>query len=235
MIEDRFAPSTCTARSPSPTTTSSRRCSSSRDLFAGRAAARHARRGQTARAGCHGAGPRLTAARRGRRSEARRCAACPDSGAKRGVRDERCGGLDIFAPHPPEAPLDQAAAHVVGDQRRTAPRGGRGRWLTAAAIGPGGASSAARRSSPPHAAISRNAMTRSGGGIAHPAIPTRLAECDGSLRSRAMRAIDVRHKEQEKVICCWEVDGLLIDPGPGSHARRRCSPRSATEPRRPCC
>ena len=30
-----------------------------------------------------------------------------------------------------------------------------------------------------------------------------------------MRAIDVRHKGQEKVICCWEVDGVLIDPGPG--------------------
>jgi glyoxylase-like metal-dependent hydrolase (beta-lactamase superfamily II) len=30
-----------------------------------------------------------------------------------------------------------------------------------------------------------------------------------------MRAIDVRHKSREKVICCWEVDGVLIDPGPG--------------------
>ena len=30
-----------------------------------------------------------------------------------------------------------------------------------------------------------------------------------------MRAIDVVHKGQEKVICCWEVDGVLIDPGPG--------------------
>jgi glyoxylase-like metal-dependent hydrolase (beta-lactamase superfamily II) len=29
-----------------------------------------------------------------------------------------------------------------------------------------------------------------------------------------MRAIDVRHKGQEKVICCFEVDGVLIDPGP---------------------
>ena len=31
-----------------------------------------------------------------------------------------------------------------------------------------------------------------------------------------MRAIDVVHKGQEKVICCWEVDGVLIDPGPGA-------------------
>jgi len=31
-----------------------------------------------------------------------------------------------------------------------------------------------------------------------------------------MRAIDVRHQGQEKVICCWEVDGVLIDPGPGA-------------------
>ena len=30
-----------------------------------------------------------------------------------------------------------------------------------------------------------------------------------------MRAIDVLHQGQEKVICCWEVDGVLIDPGPG--------------------
>lgn len=30
-----------------------------------------------------------------------------------------------------------------------------------------------------------------------------------------MRAIDVKHKGHEKVICCWEVDGVLIDPGPG--------------------
>jgi glyoxylase-like metal-dependent hydrolase (beta-lactamase superfamily II) len=30
-----------------------------------------------------------------------------------------------------------------------------------------------------------------------------------------MRAIDVVHKGVEKVICCWEVDGVLIDPGPG--------------------
>ncbi len=29
-----------------------------------------------------------------------------------------------------------------------------------------------------------------------------------------MRAIDVRHKGVEKVICCYEVDGVLIDPGP---------------------
>src|ERR1044071_698513 len=30
-----------------------------------------------------------------------------------------------------------------------------------------------------------------------------------------MRAIDVRHQGREQVICCWEVDGVLIDPGPG--------------------
>jgi glyoxylase-like metal-dependent hydrolase (beta-lactamase superfamily II) len=29
-----------------------------------------------------------------------------------------------------------------------------------------------------------------------------------------MRAIDVKHKGREKVICCWELDGVLIDPGP---------------------
>jgi glyoxylase-like metal-dependent hydrolase (beta-lactamase superfamily II) len=31
-----------------------------------------------------------------------------------------------------------------------------------------------------------------------------------------MRDIDVRHMGLEKVICCWEVDGVLIDPGPQS-------------------
>jgi glyoxylase-like metal-dependent hydrolase (beta-lactamase superfamily II) len=29
-----------------------------------------------------------------------------------------------------------------------------------------------------------------------------------------MRAIDTRHLGIERVICCWEVDGVLIDPGP---------------------
>src|SRR5918992_1043930 len=31
-----------------------------------------------------------------------------------------------------------------------------------------------------------------------------------------MRAIDVRHMGNEKVICCWEFDGVLVDPGPQS-------------------
>ena len=31
-----------------------------------------------------------------------------------------------------------------------------------------------------------------------------------------MRPIDVHHLGREKVICCWEVDGLLVDPGPQS-------------------
>jgi glyoxylase-like metal-dependent hydrolase (beta-lactamase superfamily II) len=31
-----------------------------------------------------------------------------------------------------------------------------------------------------------------------------------------MRAIDVRHLGNQQVICCWEVDGVLIDPGPES-------------------
>ena len=33
---------------------------------------------------------------------------------------------------------------------------------------------------------------------------------------RAMRAIDTRHLGLDKVICCWEADGVLIDPGPES-------------------
>ena len=31
-----------------------------------------------------------------------------------------------------------------------------------------------------------------------------------------MRPIDVHHLGLEKVICCWEVDGVLVDPGPQS-------------------
>jgi len=31
-----------------------------------------------------------------------------------------------------------------------------------------------------------------------------------------MRAIDTRHLGNEKVICCWEIDGVLVDPGPQS-------------------
>ena len=31
-----------------------------------------------------------------------------------------------------------------------------------------------------------------------------------------MRAIDVRHKGNEKVICAWHVDGVIVDPGPQS-------------------
>jgi glyoxylase-like metal-dependent hydrolase (beta-lactamase superfamily II) len=31
-----------------------------------------------------------------------------------------------------------------------------------------------------------------------------------------MRSIDLLHRGREKVICCWAVDGLLVDPGPQS-------------------
>jgi glyoxylase-like metal-dependent hydrolase (beta-lactamase superfamily II) len=31
-----------------------------------------------------------------------------------------------------------------------------------------------------------------------------------------MRPIDLRHLGREKVICCWQVDGVLVDPGPQS-------------------
>jgi glyoxylase-like metal-dependent hydrolase (beta-lactamase superfamily II) len=35
-------------------------------------------------------------------------------------------------------------------------------------------------------------------------------------RLPTVRAIDVHHMGQEQVICCWEVDGVLVDPGPQS-------------------
>ena len=31
-----------------------------------------------------------------------------------------------------------------------------------------------------------------------------------------MRHVDLHHMGREKVICCWEVDGVLVDPGPQS-------------------
>jgi glyoxylase-like metal-dependent hydrolase (beta-lactamase superfamily II) len=31
-----------------------------------------------------------------------------------------------------------------------------------------------------------------------------------------MRAIDLRHVGRERVICCWQVDDVLVDPGPAS-------------------
>lgn len=31
-----------------------------------------------------------------------------------------------------------------------------------------------------------------------------------------MRAIDLRHMGNDRVICCWDVDGILVDPGPQS-------------------
>jgi glyoxylase-like metal-dependent hydrolase (beta-lactamase superfamily II) len=36
------------------------------------------------------------------------------------------------------------------------------------------------------------------------------------VSSQRVRPIDLMHLGQEHVICCWEVDGLLIDPGPQS-------------------
>jgi len=36
------------------------------------------------------------------------------------------------------------------------------------------------------------------------------------VSSQRVRPIDVMHLGQEHVICCWEVDDLLIDPGPQS-------------------
>src|SRR4051794_41867649 len=46
-----------------------------------------------------------------------------------------------------------------------------------------------------------------------------------------MRAIDVRHKGREKVIGCWEVDGVLIDPGPGITVDTLLAALDGLEPR----
>ena len=45
------------------------------------------------------------------------------------------------------------------------------------------------------------------------------------------RAIDIEHLGRERVICAFEPDGLIVDPGPGvlpGHAARRAS---RSEPR----
>ncbi|MDA0161771.1 MBL fold metallo-hydrolase [Solirubrobacter ginsenosidimutans] len=46
-----------------------------------------------------------------------------------------------------------------------------------------------------------------------------------------MRAIDVLHQGRERVICCWEVDGVLIDPGPGVTEETLLAALDGAEPR----
>ena len=46
-----------------------------------------------------------------------------------------------------------------------------------------------------------------------------------------MRAIDVMHQGRERVICCWEVDGVLIDPGPGVTEETLLAGLDGLEPR----
>ncbi len=41
------------------------------------------------------------------------------------------------------------------------------------------------------------------------------------------RAIDVHHLGTPQVVCCHEIDGFIVDPGPES-AVSNCSRRSAT-------
>ena len=57
------------------------------------------------------------------------------------------------------------------------------------------------------------------------------------VSSQRVRPIDVKHLGHEHVICCWEVDGVLVDPGPavvrGDAARgdrRRAPARAAADP-----
>ncbi len=46
-----------------------------------------------------------------------------------------------------------------------------------------------------------------------------------------MRLIDVRHLGRERVIGCWEVDGVLIDPGPTSSLESLIEALDGEEPR----
>ncbi len=46
-----------------------------------------------------------------------------------------------------------------------------------------------------------------------------------------MRAIDLRHMGNDKVICCWELDGILVDPGPQSTEETLLEALGDLEPR----
>jgi glyoxylase-like metal-dependent hydrolase (beta-lactamase superfamily II) len=46
-----------------------------------------------------------------------------------------------------------------------------------------------------------------------------------------MRLIDVRHLGRERVIGCWELDGVLIDPGPTSSIENLIDALAGEEPR----
>src|SRR3954463_2989457 len=46
-----------------------------------------------------------------------------------------------------------------------------------------------------------------------------------------MRLIDVRHLGRERVIGCWEMDGVLIDPGPTSSMENLIDALGGGEPR----
>lgn len=46
-----------------------------------------------------------------------------------------------------------------------------------------------------------------------------------------MRPIDVLHLGRPHVICCWEVDGVLVDPGPESSHENLIAALGAEEPR----
>jgi glyoxylase-like metal-dependent hydrolase (beta-lactamase superfamily II) len=51
-----------------------------------------------------------------------------------------------------------------------------------------------------------------------------------SLRA-GMRPIDVRHLGRDRVICCWQVDDVLIDPGPESSLETLIEALGETRPR----
>jgi glyoxylase-like metal-dependent hydrolase (beta-lactamase superfamily II) len=46
-----------------------------------------------------------------------------------------------------------------------------------------------------------------------------------------MRPIDVRHLGREHVICCWQVDDVLVDPGPESSIETLLDALSGEQPR----
>ena len=64
-----------------------------------------------------------------------------------------------------------------------------------------------RSNGPRTCASSRACRAPGGGGSSQPILP---------YPARPMRQIDVLHRGREKVIACFEIDGVLVDPGPQS-------------------
>ena len=51
------------------------------------------------------------------------------------------------------------------------------------------------------------------------------------VRTPVSRPIDVLHLGRDRVICAYEIDGVIVDPGPSSSVETLIERLGATEPR----